>query len=115
MGVRGPDEAFEGVPLDAGEPGALGPGRVDVVRLEAGRVGQQLMVGLAVVERGPRQLGDLGVSEGFLHHPKSLVVDHGDPPEPRRRTPLEALGAAIGRSERLVPESYGRHCRTLGA
>ena len=32
------------------------------------------MVGLAVVERGPRQLGDLGVREGFLHHPNALLL-----------------------------------------
>jgi hypothetical protein len=36
----------EGVSLDAGEPVALGAGRLEVEGLERGGVGQQLLVGL---------------------------------------------------------------------
>jgi len=57
---------LEGIALDPGEAVTLGPGCVDVVVLEAAAIGQQLLVGLARVERGLVEGFDSGDLQGLL-------------------------------------------------
>ena len=50
LGLADSEEMFQGEAPDAGEPEAVGTGAVDVVVLECAGIGEQLIVGFAIVQ-----------------------------------------------------------------
>src|SRR3954471_8886302 len=101
------EQLLDGQPLQPGEAVALGAGAVEVVVLERRPVRQQLVMGLAVVQRRLAELGDPGGFESLLHLGVSaerlrlLAQAHVELHVGQRRFPhaVDVLGA-----QRLVVE-----------